>query len=938
MVPADIVIPEITLMFQPPRPFVAILVAVFVCETAGTADEVNFQQHVLPILSEHCLGCHGIDEAESKLRLDSMVGALSGGDSGEKAVVPGDSQNSYLIELVTSADPGRRMPPEADALPDDHVRILKAWIDNAADWESAAAKLANSKQNSHWAFRPLSHKDSSHNNPVQADATGPPALNGIDDFIIQKLQQSELTLSPAADRRRLIRRLYLVMLGLPPTPAEVTAFVNDDRTDAWEILVAEVLASPHYGERWAQHWLDLVRFGETDGYETNRERPNAWRYRDWVIDAFNNDTPYDQFVMEQIAGDALGAPVATSFLVAGPVDIVKGSNPELQLTQRQDELADIVNTTSTAFLGLTVGCARCHDHKFDPILQSDYYSMQAVFAGVRHGDTNLPLAEEVQREVAELSAETETLRGQLAKFISTEELKEPVNAKMNTESFSPVPAKFVRFEIRATNSGQPCIDELEVFAGDVNVAAASRGSIPTSSGDFVHALHKLVHINDGKHGNPNSWISSVVSGGWVQVEFPSEATIDRIVWGRDREGRFGDRVATDYSINVSVDGRQWTEVASSAKRKPFQTKGSGGPSYDFDAFPAEEANAGRKLHQQLTDLTERINKLAKPPTAYAGKFSQPGPTHRLYRGEPGAPREQVVPAAITSLSELQLPAEAPEQQRRLAIAKWIASEQNPLTARVMVNRLWQFHFGTGFVDTPSDFGGNGTSPTHPELLDWLAAEFINSGWSIKHVQRLILMSKTWQQDSQPKTGAMKIDAASRLLWRFPPRRLEAEAIRDCVLSVTDALNSNAGGPGFSAFEVELENVRHYFPKKNYGPEDWRRMVYQTKVRQERDSVFGVFDCPDGSQVTPKRSRSTTPLQALNLLNSRFLIQQADLFVKRLEAEGGSANEKVDRAYQLCFGRSADADELKLATEFTETAGWHQFARAMLNSNEFVFIP
>ena len=274
----------------------------------------------------------------------------------------------------------------------------------------------------------------------------------------------------------------------------------------------------------------------------------------------------------------------------------------------------------------------------------------------------------------------------------------------------------------------------------------------------------------------------------------------------------------------------------------------------------------------------------------------------------------------------------------MAIARWIADEANPLTPRVIVNRIWQNHFGEGLVDTPSDFGGNGSAPSHPLLLDWLASEFVESGWSVKHLQRLILTSDAWQQDSRPRPNGIAVDAGSRLLWRFPPRRLDAEGIRDSILAVTGKLDLRMGGPGFSAFEVELENVRHYFPKQQYGPEDWRRMIYMTRVRQERDAVFGVFDCPDCSQVVPKRSRSTTPLQALNLLNSRFVVDQAVFLAQLLESDAESIEERIVLAYELCFAREPQPAELAVAVEFVESTDWKQFARAMLNANEFVFIP
>ena len=910
----------------------ACMFAAVFCVQVQAADDVDFQRDVLPILKQHCLDCHGADEAESKLRLDSMSGALKGGDSGERAIVPGRSNQSYLIELITSKDPAKRMPPESSGLPDVDINILKAWIDTAEPWKTAEQEIAQPAIE-HWSFQPLKRPAVPHNAATATHQSEP-----IDALISKRLKHEGLQLSNHAGRRRLIRRLYLVMLGLPPTPEQIDAFEQDKRVDAWDRLVEDVLSSPRYGERWGQHWLDLVRFGETDGYETNRERPNAWPYRDWVIDAFNTDKPYNTFIIEQLAGDAVGTAIGTSFLVAGPVDIVKGSNPELQQMQRQDELADIINTTSTAFLGLTVGCARCHNHKFDPIAQTDYYSMQAVFAGVNHGETGLPLTKETQAKVTALDEKIAKLRKRLAKFIDERSLREAVNARQNVDTFDAIPARFVRFTINATSGGQACIDELQIFSGKQNVALASSGAKPSSSGDFVHPLHKLEHINDGRFGNPQSWISSAVSGGWVQIELPSEIMIESVVWGRDRTGGYRDRLATDYRIDVSLNGETWSSVTGSSDRAAFRSNDVTGPEYNFDAFSNEEGNSGRAMLEQLNETLERQTAMAQPTMVYAGRFSQPEATHRLYRGEPGSPREQVLPAAIASLNGVRLPHDSPEQQRRLEVAKWIASDKNPLTARVLVNRLWQFHFGTGIVDTPSDFGGNGTKPSHPQLLDWLATEFIESGWSIRHMHRLILHSDTWQQDSRPVKAGLQADAASRLLWRFPPRRLEAEGIRDCVLAVTGKLNTTMGGPGFSAFEVELENVRHYFPKKNYGPEDWRRMVYQTKVRQERDSVFGVFDCPDGSQVTPKRSRSTTPLQALNLLNSRFLVQQAELFVERLNTEGGANEDKITRSYKLCFGRNPDPDEVAAAIEFIHASGWAQFARAMLNANEFVFIP
>ncbi len=886
----------------------------------------DFEKDVLPILNEHCIECHGPDVQESKLRLDTMLFAMRGGSSGEPIVVPGDSGRSHLIERLTSRDPKLRMPPDGEPLADNALNQLRAWIDNESRWKQARDQLEK-KTTEHWSFQPLKRPSI----PDSKEAIA------IDAFIDRKLQDAGLSMSDRAEKRRLIRRLYLVMHGLPPSSEQVDRFISDEKPDSWLRLVDEVLESPRYGERWASHWLDLVRFGETNGFETNRERTTAYPYRDWVINSFNADKPYDQFVRQQIAGDAFGEPIGTGFLVAGPNDIVKGQDPLLGLMQRQDELADIVNTTGTAFLGLTTGCARCHNHKFDPISQTDYYAMQAVFAGVEHGEQTLPLSPEAKEKAEAMEVQIQQLRASLAKYTRNQGTREPVNAVENTERIRPVEAKWVRFMIDATNASEPCIDELQIFSGEQNVALRSVGSIATSSGNLDHPLHKLEQVNDGLFGNQKSWIASTIARSWVQIEFPIAQRIDRIVWGRDHTGRFVDRVATEYKIEASLNGTEWQTVASSADRLPF-TKGKIENSYDFKGLPEEEANDAKLALTRIQSLSKEREQLLSANKVYSGTFFQPPATHRMYRGDPTAPKEQVAPDAIRILGSLDLAADAPEKQRRIAIANWIASPANPLTARVLVNRLWQFHFGVGIVDTPSDFGANGTLPSHPQLLDWLASEFIDQGWSMKNMHRLILTSKTWQQDSRPRVEAMQVDAGSRFLWRFPPRRLEAEGIRDCILTATGKLDLSLGGPGFSAFEIAMENVRHYFPKQEYGPADWRRMIYMTKVRQEKDSTFGVFDCPDGSQVTPKRSRSTTPLQALNLLNSRFVMQQAELLVDRLAKECDGTERKIACAFELCFGRDANEQELALAETFVAEYGWVHFARAMLNANEFVFIP
>lgn len=1043
---------------------------------------VDFSRDIQPLLEAHCMECHDADTAKGGFRIDRRAVLLQGGDSGEPTVVPGDPERSFLLKVIRHEVPKLEMPRKAPQLPETSIRLLETWIREGAGTPESWGPDQERPALTHWAFLPPK-RSSQHDH--------------VDAFIEAGLREAGLTPSPEADRRVLLRRLYLVMLGLPPTPSETREFLQDTRPDTWERWVEKALASPHYGERWATYWLDLVRFGETHGFETNRERPNAWRYRDWVIRSLNEDKPYDQFIREQVAGDALDAPVGTGFLVAGPYDQVKGQDPKLRLMQRMNELDDIINTTGTAFLALTTGCARCHNHKFDPMTQKDYYALQAVFAGIEHADRPLPPPPERKRELAELEKEVTGLNQKLKAYLPkalharivldeteaeplqvpkgrarmtnasdspfgdesytwwqntpgqalaqwtprssgrhriwiswgagypthsadaryvltgpagtrevaqvnqklkadgngpsrntplwsgyrdaglhllqpgdllqlvggkegtaitadsvvfepvqdesipalTPERRSPVNARRNEETFPARLTRYVRFTILETSSGEPCMDELEIYAGERNVALASSGAKATSSGDFKHPLHKLEHIHDGKHGNPHSWISAQKTGGWVQIELAEAVPIDRVVWGRDREEKYSDRLAIQYRIEGALEWGEWEYLAGSGDRLAPGGKPTSTTRYVLQGLPEAEREQAEDWISRLKKVEERMSELSKPVLVYAGKFQQPGPTYRLYRGEPDAQREQVGPDALEAFTSLHLTEDTPEQERRLALANWLASRDNPLTARVMANRIWQFHFGTGIVDTPSDFGRNGTPPSHPELLDWLALELMEHGWSLKHLHRKILLSRTWKQAGEPDAKALRVDGATRLLWRFPPRRLEAEAIRDSILAVTGVLNrTDAGGPGFDPFKVELENVRHYHPKEKYGPEDWRRMVYMTRVRQERESVFGAFDCPDASQAVPKRSRSTTPLQALNLLNSSFMMQQAGLFAERLAREASSTEQRLDLAWQLCFNRPPSKEEQELARSFVDQEGWVQFSRALLNANEMVFIP
>ncbi|MCS5662275.1 MAG: DUF1553 domain-containing protein, partial [Dehalococcoidia bacterium] len=606
----------------------------------------------------------------------------------------------------------------------------------------------------------------------------------------------------------------------------------------------------------------------------------------------------------------------------------------------------------TGVLGVTLQCARCHNHKFDPILQKDYYSMQAVFSGVQYGERMMPKENneaakhtlvQLEKKVQSMSRELDALKLISSKLKAERTVnsikREAVNALGNTEIFDEIQTKYVRFTVRRTNNGsQPCIDELRVFNTEgQNVALAKNGASPESSGNLKgYQIHKLAHINDGKDGNSRSWISDIAGTGWVKINFAKASKINRIEWARDREGKFSDRLAIDYIIEHSLDGQSWHKIASSEDREPY-----GGAVAAKDAFLAflsdKDAERGRNLIQNLQRTRNEISSYRNGAKAWVAKFAKPGKTHRLYRGDPMAKREVVAPDTLKILGSLKMSEDEDEQQRRFKLAQSIASKKNPLTARVMVNRLWQFVFGVGIVDTPSDLGTNGTDPSHSQLLDWLASEFMQKDWSIKHMLSLILYSDTFRQSSRPRDEALKIDAGSRYLWRFPPRRLEAEAIRDSILAVAGTLDLNMGGPGFYLLDVDRENVVHYHPKEKTGPGEWRRMIYMFKIRQEQDLIFGAFDCPDGNQVIPERSRSTTPIQALNLFNSHFMVQQSGKMADKLLKEAGnSVEEQVRTAYQLYYGRPALVEEINDATEFVRDYSLADFCRAMFNSNEFLF--
>jgi hypothetical protein len=976
-------------------PAVACGIAVVCAGVVGAEPAPDFIRDVRPILERHCGSCHAGELPKSGLRLDVKAAAFAGGDGYGPAIVPGEPDRSPLVRFARGDEEGMKMPPAdsgAEPLSGAEIATLVAWVQAGATWPDGVDTGMIVDRADHWSFKPVVAGPP----PAVRDQAWP--RGAIDRFILARLEGEGLGPSAEADRVTWLRRVTFDLTGLPPTPEEVDRFVADADPDAHELVVDRLLASPRYGERYAQHWLDVVRYADTHGYEVNTERKSAWPYRDYCVAAFNADTPYDRFIREQLAGDDCGQDAATGFLVTAAVLLPGqiGQDDASKRLARQDALNDIILNTTDTFLGLTVGCARCHDHKFDPVSQRDYYALQAFFSGVLYEDRplNTPEAERIRGEIRSMEARRVEIDAALAAFepVATVDsakasapVRSAVSPEINVDRFPPVTARRVRFTILETTPlgdrpAEACIDELEVYdTAGRNVALAAAGGVPTASGSLVSAgRHELPFVNDGRYGNGRSWLAGEQGGGWVEIEFPEAVTIDRVVWGRDRDGTYADRLAVRYRIDVTDRPAQpagasnavatdaapegWTTVADSSDRRPFKPDEERKPLAVNDLPEAERATAERLLEEKKR-LPAEIAARRDRQQVFAGRFTTPAATRLLHRGDPEQPRDEVAPAALAvfakAVPSAGLAIDAPEQARRRALADWIARPEHPLTARVMVNRIWQWHFGTGLVDSANDFGRNGSRPSHPELLDWLAGDFVAHGWSIKHLHRLIVLSATYRQGHAIAAAAVAKDADCRLLWRFPPRRLEAEAIRDSMLAVSGRLDLEMGGPGFDLFAAR-GGLSGFPPIESFDARGRRRMVYAHKIRMEKESVFGAFDCPDAGQTMARRRQSTTPLQALNLFNSPFTLDEAQAFAARVEADvaaarGGSTEAReataaaaggaadpvpawVDRAFRLALSRSPGAAERPAVETIVREHGLPTLCRVLFNANEFLFIP
>jgi len=997
-------------------PWSLVLTAFVVASFSSSASaEVDFEKDIRPLFERYCYDCHGPEQQKSGYRLDVREFAIKGGDFGDAAILPKDSSKSLIFRFASGEEDDLLMPPKDSGkgrLTEAELLILKVWIDEGASWPDELA--GNKRQaSSHWSLQPLD---------------GPPSFdegqNGIDSFILNKLNDQKLGLSPEADRLTLIRRLSFDLIGLPPSAEEIDSFLYDESPNAYERVVARLLASKHYGERWGRHWLDVARYTESQGFEYDRIRENAWHYRDYVIQSFNEDKPYTQFMREQIAGDVIepvttDGIIATSLLVCGPWDQAGNaqSNAVQRAITREDELEDMIGVVGQSFLGLTINCARCHAHKFDPIPHEDYYRIKSVFEGVKHGERAILSDEQSKvRMKSRHEAEAEINRAGKAlkelELLGTEQFFALHGGK--SKEIAPRPlAKWSFFEMPAA------VDNGELIGGAI--IKRSKGDSGVLDLPAAGAFFKSPALTSTiREKTLEAWVSlsSLEQGGGsaITIETQDGRVFDAIVFGerepkkwtagsegfsrtRDLDApeesaapgtfvhvaivyaadssiafyRNGEPLGTPYLPPTPLQtfpagttrillgyrhtggGRPWLtgeikhaavydralsqdEVAAS-----FRADGNAPTQAEtLSALNAQQANAHAVALTDLHRAQKVLADLKNPPMSYAGVRVQPDKTKRLKRGDVNLPAEVVAPGGLSLVFELDsefgLSADAPEKDRRLKFADWLSDARNPLPARVMVNRVWHLHFGHGLVATPNDLGISGDRPSHPELLDWLAVRFIQGGWSVKSLHRWIVNSATYRQSSTFNDLAASIDSENRLLWRFAPRRLEAEAVRDAMLFASGQLNPVEGGPSFQPFTTTEFNATFYTPSDRSEPEFNRRTVYRMNVNSGKDPLLDSFDCPDPAVKTPRRGITTTPLQALELMNNSFVQRQSNHLAERaMQLSKNNSIAAIKLAYRLALGRLPNDEELDRASLATKERGLFSVCWALFNSTEFIYV-
>ncbi|MCO8123567.1 PSD1 and planctomycete cytochrome C domain-containing protein [Stieleria sp. TO1_6] len=876
--------------------------------------------------ARYCVDCHGDDQAEADFRIAA---------SDDLKI---QEQREHWHRIWTKIN-SREMPPPDETQPDDRQRrALLDWI------VETFGPFNDPSSTDHWSLKPPRQPPV----PIVQAADGRSVRNPIDAFIIARLNDNQLTPSPITDRATLLRRATLDLTGLLPSVDETDAFVRapEPLEIAFESVIDRLLLSPRYGERSAQHWLDVIRWAETVGFETNAERRDAWHYRDWVIAAFNDDLPYDQFILDQLAGDVTGADAALGFLTAGPANLPGqiGRDEQAMRQARQDELDEVVRTVSQSLFGLTVGCARCHDHKFDPISQHDYYALQAIFAGLQYGNRRLrgPQNDTWTAQIPEVRDQLDSLRNELESMRQQFQLR-PALDNVQTESFPAQIADAVRMQIDATTNGTASLYEFQIWTTPTdnnpsnNIALASSGaSVSASSFALANQTRHFDNLVDGSIDRRQAfpWVAAQRGPAWLEIQLPGPTSIDRITW------HGGASIPLDYYVQVH-DPRsgRWITVATTDDRLPRIDDRRSAAEVAIRGMNPDQTTSLYKLLARIRARESELRRLSDGPQTYAAKFAaDPNETRLLHRGDPMQPRQETfaaVPVALDHSPPTNHPAHEPD--RRLALADHLVQPDHPLTARVMVNRIWQQHFGVGLVKTASDFGRMGEPPSHPDLLDWLAVEFVKQEWSAKQLHRLIMSSQTYQQSSRPRSGPLRVDADTRLLWRFPPRRLDAEAIRDSVLQASGNLNRSMSGRGFDFFN-QRGGLSDYQPKQTFDADGWRRMIYAHKIRMQSVDVFGAFDCPDAGQMTPRRNQSITPIQSLGLFNSPFLNRQSKFFADRLRKHSDDdLQSALQRAYSIALSRPPSAKEQDALLTLANNHGLEQACRVILNTSEFVYL-
>lgn len=964
------------------------------------------------ILIARCIRCHIGDDAKGGLDLSQRSSALRGGKNGA-AFLPGSAEESLLWQRVADDE----MPPK-EPLNEADKSTLAAWIESGAAWPASPLdpfRISTGKSAGYdwWAFRPLQTDFS------KAIDIAEKGRNPIDIFVDRELKRHDAKPNPQAKPRDLIRRLAFDLTGLPPEPELVAAFESDPSRKRYETIVDRFLASPRFGERWARHWLDVVRYGESTGFERNEPNYTLWPYRDWIVKALNDDLPYDQFARMQLAGDVIAAgpegAAASAFLVAGVHNTVIGVSRRMRLLARQDELEEIVGTMGQTFLGLTIQCARCHDHKFDPITAREYYGVISAIDGVQHGERTFE-----SRETAILRNSLESrLKAVSAEISRIENAGRERPSQPAPESIEPddLPKPYAMWTF--DDGPQDGVGSLHgTLTGGVRIESGEL-KLDGKTGYFrTPTLKKYLSVKTFE-----AWVMTddlaQRGGGIVSQQSDDGAIFDAIVFG-EQEPRRWMAGSDGFSRTSSFRGPEETEAAARPvhiaitydrdgmvtcyrdgmpyglpyKSTPakFPVNGAhiaiglrhlpaGGNRhfkgsvlraavYDRALKPEEIARSAaresgflsvenltarlgsemaekhRSLRSQREQLGKELTRASAAPMTkiYAvNAAAKPGPMRVHLRGDVTEFGPVVSPGGLKAVRgdfDWAVSPDSTDRERRTKLAEWIASPENPLFARVIVNRLWHHHFGIGIVETPNDFGFNGGRPSHPELLDFLARSLVDNGFRLKPLHRLIVTSDAYMRSAEFSPENARADAQNRLLWRHAPTRLEGEALRDAMLAVSGELNVAMGGPGYVDVTVTPNNgTTYYEPIDTAEPNLQRRTIYRFSPRGGRSTLLDSFDCPDASATSPRRNVTTTPLQALSLLHGEMTVRLAHSLAERAEREAGqTAKSRVERCWSLVLQRSPDADELAASLDLAERHGLWAVCLGLFNANEFVVTP